>query len=144
MIILTLVLVNVILAALYNVIPALSLPVVFVIATALSDCYEKSYLSPLLIGAIFIVSVGEMNLMYMLISIPVVLFDMISLGVKQIEAEEDYIWNMNHGPSSMERLKMIKGDDGKVELYSWVGGVNGYYQGSDKKYDRNMKEIFEK
>lgn len=144
MIILTLVLVNVILAALYNVIPALLLPMVFVIATALSDCCEKSYLSPLLMGAIFIVTIGEMNLMYMLISIPVILFDMIYSGAKQVKAEEDYIWNMNNGPSSMERLKMIKGDDGKVELCSWVGGVNGYYQGSDKKYNRNMKEIFEK
>lgn len=143
MIILILSIANIILAIIYNMLSVLLIPLVFMAVTYLGDCDKKSYLSPLLIGAIFIVAVGEMNLLYLLIVIPVLLFDIITSLSKQIESENNYIWELNNGPSSFERIKMIKGNDGEVEFYSWVGGVDGYYQGSGKKYDRNMIEISE-
>ena len=133
---------NIAIAYHYNVLWALLITGAFIIASAMQEC-NKTHLSAVLGGVVFTVSIGEMELIYMIATVPIFIFDFFTIGYAQYKAERDYIWRMNGGPSSMDRLKFVKGKDGKTSMRTWVGGTNGYYEDSDGKYDKNMIKLKE-
>ncbi len=69
-------------------------------------------------------------------------FDLVD-GVGEVaKCEREYLWGMNDGPQTMQRIRMIKNKEtGKTDIYVWQGGQDGFYSCNDKKYDRDLKEI---
>lgn len=82
------------------------------------------------------------SLWFIILLVLTLIFDMIDAGIEAMQCEQDYIWRMNDGPSTMGRVRFLKDNKtGTVRILSWKGGANGYYECGDKKYDRYLEEI---
>jgi len=78
-----------------------------------------------------------LNLVVLIISVNLI------LGIKEIKRQEDeFIWDSNRGPTLIDRIKLVKfGNDKKFTLLTWVGELDGYYEGNGKKFNRYLVEI---
>jgi len=72
----------------------------------------------------------------------VILLDILQ-GVEEVaKCEKEYIWNMNNGPSTMQRVRFFKNKEtNETDIYLWHGDKEGHYKCNDKKYDKELKEI---
>lgn len=92
-----------------------------------------------MIGAISYFELGLNQYSLGFFVIPMVI-DFLYQGFEQAREEDEYIWRMNGGPSSLNRIKLVKDGD-KKRFVTWVGGANGYYEGNGCKYDKYLRKI---
>jgi len=134
--------INIYLVIMYNIVWALFILVAFLLSTAMSDCCKKNWISTVLGSIIMVVAIGEMNLMFLFLMVPIVIYDIFSLGMEAAKEESDYIWRMNDGPSSLSRVRMLNlSGSNKISILVWKGGADGYYECNDRKFDRYLQEI---
>lgn len=79
----------------------------------------------------------------LILSLSILIVDIIVIGpLIMAKEEDDYIWRMNNDPSSMNRIRFIQDEEGKMNILTWNGGSNGGYMNAKKKrFDRFLRRI---
>jgi len=117
----------------------------FVIGLMINDCKNEAfdYTSALLTGLVLIITLVTKEWNLLILTIMIFFVHFVRGQIKMAKMEEDYIWRMNNGPSSLDRVKLLKDKkSNKVSFFTWEGGVNGYYTNeSQEKYNKNMNKI---
>jgi hypothetical protein len=132
---------NIFIAFHYDVPFTLIITVSFLVATAAMNCCNKDWFLPVIVGSIFSYSIGTNDLIYMWLVPILFIFSFVGSISDVIKEEKDYIWKMNNGPSTLNRMRFIK-RNGIIHTYKWIGGANGFYVDEEKnKFDRYLNEI---
>ena len=135
----TLIFINIAIATLLNVEATLFITMIFLLATFFNKSSVKNLTTQLLFGNIFTLAIGLSNYYYLLLLIPIYFLDLLKVSIDLNKEEKDFIWRMNDGPSSLDRLKIISDNNGMTQTLSWKGGKNGYYlDNNNNKYDRSL------
>lgn len=125
----------------FGVEPMLFLLVILITAEAVNEA-KSNYVASINASLLLIISVITGSMLWLLALVPLFFVDILMGVSERIKAEDDYVWKMNNGPSTMARLQFHKTEDDMIEIRTWEGGTDGYYKGADgKRYNRYMQEI---